>query len=125
MDEIITEGSLHDWGIQAIHGVIYVHWVLRKNDILKNSVKELIARSTDSENEEEKNFCSNPNESEKVKSVVVVDQENLTAPLKQRRIAKNNYRNCHYSFSIRWSSLFTNGTYYTYPRRPDKRAKQP
>ena len=70
MGKIITEGSLHDCGIQAIHGVIYVHWVLRKNNILKNSVKELIAGSTDSENEEEKNFCSNPNKLEKAKSLV-------------------------------------------------------
>ena len=32
--KIITDGSLRDWGIQAIHGVIDVHWVLRKNNIL-------------------------------------------------------------------------------------------
>ena len=47
--EIIEEGSLHDWGVQAIQGVIDVHWVLRKNNILKNCVKELIAGSTHSE----------------------------------------------------------------------------
>ena len=42
LHQIIEEGSLHDWGIQAIQGVIDVHWVLRKNDLLKNCVKELI-----------------------------------------------------------------------------------
>ena len=60
--------------IQAIYGVIDVHWVLRKNVILKNSVKDLIARSASSENhaspQEEKNLCSNLDESEKAKSLV-------------------------------------------------------
>ena len=93
LDEIIRGGSLQDWGIQAIHGVIDVHWVLRKNDILKNSAKELIARITDSKNEassqEEKNLCNNLDELEKAKSLVDSEYARMSADLERGHKNRN------------------------------------
>ena len=93
LDEIITGGSLHDWGIQAIHGVIDVHWVLRKNDILKNSAKELIARITDSKSEassqEEQNSCNNLDELEKAKSLVDSEYARVSADLEREHKNRN------------------------------------
>ena len=46
LTEIIGSGLLEDWNKQEIHGVINVHWILRKTQILKNSAQESIASST-------------------------------------------------------------------------------
>lgn len=63
LTEIIQDSSLHDWGIQEIQGVIEVHWVLKKTEILKNCVKEMISntscnesRSSPAEKNMRKNF---------------------------------------------------------------------
>lgn len=60
--EIIGSCLLEDWKKQEIHGVINVHWVLRKTEILKNSVQESIASST-AENSQMAN--QNPSQIEK------------------------------------------------------------
>ena len=62
LTEIIGSGLLEDWNKQEIHGVINVHWILRKTEILKNSVQESIASSTtDNQNPSqiEKNMMKN------------------------------------------------------------------
>lgn len=62
LTEIIDSSSLKEWNIQEIRGVINVHWVLRKTEILKNSVRELIANSP-AENDDIAN--ENPSQIEK------------------------------------------------------------
>ena len=81
---------MRDWGIQAIHGVIDVHWVLRKNDILKNIVKELTAgnKNEDATPQEEKKRKS-LDELEKTKSLVDYEYARITSDLETGHHTRN------------------------------------
>lgn len=82
--EIVEDSSLKEWNMQEIRGVITVHWVLRKTEILKNAAKELIVKSPKSvENpcQAEKNFMKNFDNLEKAQFMVDSHYKRLSEEL--------------------------------------------
>ncbi len=122
LHQIIEEGSLHDWGIQAIQGVIDVDWVLRKNDLLKNCVKELIntTRSThlekDTTPQEEVNLLKNLDELEKAKFSVDAEYARISTKLvsenKNRKELEKSFDETFTKLKVTQSNLIKSIDHY-------------
>ena len=90
LTEIIETSSLADWGVQEIHGVIDVHWVLKKTEILKNCVKEMIANQWSQKppdkdsniSQQEKNMMKNFDNLEKAQFMLDNRYKRLSEKLK-------------------------------------------
>ena len=121
LHQIIEEGSLHDWGIQAIQGVIDVHWVLRKNDLLKNCVKELnTTRSThlekDTTLQEEVNLLKNLDELEKATFFVDAEYARISTKLvsenKNRKELEKSFDETFTKLKVTQSNLIKSIDHY-------------
>ena len=41
--EIANDSSFDNWGVHEIQGVIYVHWALKKTELLKSCVQDMVS----------------------------------------------------------------------------------